>query len=175
MSGARNLRSDIANGSPEASRSRRRLARAGLEDAGNTGCAGVSIAFGIRGTGPSPAQPPRSPNGLHPYRRPEPARPALEPNPISLACSRISTVTHPIKLNSTESEADPQILGYPIVLARKFCVPRRVLARCAVAQRPRSAFRARTKTKEKQNGRIQNLHVHRYNTLKYLLFLSNPS
>ena len=44
---------------------------------------------------------------LRAARRPESARPALEPNLFFFACSRLSAAVHPIKPNSTESEADP--------------------------------------------------------------------
>jgi len=51
---------------------------------------------------------PRSSSDLRLARRPESVCPALEPNLFRFACSRLSATVHPIKPNSTESEADPE-------------------------------------------------------------------
>jgi hypothetical protein len=101
--------SDIANGSPAPSPSRRRLAPGGLEDDGSIGCADASTARDIRDTSLLPVPRPRSPSNRHPARPQQSARPAQEPNPCSFACSRLSA-RRPIKPNSTESEADPSIV-----------------------------------------------------------------
>jgi hypothetical protein len=98
----------------------RRLARADLEDVGNTGCADVSTARCIRDRSLFPVPRPRSPSDLRLARRPESARPALEPNLFLFACSRLSATVHLIKSNSKESEADPPKL-------RDRCPPKRTL------------------------------------------------
>ena len=106
MSDAHTSGSDIANGSPSSSPSRRRLASAGPEDDEHTGYADASRARCIRDRSLFPAPRQRSPSDRHPARPQKSARPAQEPNPCSFACSRLSA-RPPIKPNSTECEADP--------------------------------------------------------------------
>ncbi len=69
----------------------------------------VSTARCIRDRSLFPVPRPKSPSDLRLARRPESARPALEPNLFRFACSRLSAAVRPIKSNSTESEADPKM------------------------------------------------------------------
>jgi hypothetical protein len=105
MSDAHTRRSDIANGSPASSPSRRRLAPAGLEAVGNIGCADVSTARGTQDRSLFPVPPQRSPNDRRPARPQESARQTPEPNPC-FSHARLSA-RRPIKPTSTENEADP--------------------------------------------------------------------
>src|SRR5271166_4986332 len=86
MFDAHTRRSDIANGSPASSRSRRRLAPAGLEGVGTIGCADVSTARGAQDRSLFPVPPQRSPNDRRPARPQESTRLAREPNPYFFAC-----------------------------------------------------------------------------------------
>src|SRR5271166_6300294 len=89
MSDAHTRRSDIANGSPASSPSRRRHAPAGLEGVGNIGCADVSTARGTQDRSLFPVRPQRSPNDRRPARPQKSARLAREPNPCFFAYSLI--------------------------------------------------------------------------------------
>src|SRR5580692_6891216 len=106
MSDAHTFGSDIANGSPTSSPSRRRLAPASLEDNGSIGCADESMPRGIRDRSLLPVLRPKSPSNHRPAQPQESAPPAREPNLHFSACARLSAEAQ-IKPSSTESEAVP--------------------------------------------------------------------